>query len=95
MRRWPTVPVVEGPPSTYNRSCLVPSQRSAKPSSPWSADVPSPTAGSTTTAPAPSPNSTQVALSCQSSRRENTSAPITSTVRAWPDRINASVMDNA
>ena len=38
-----------------------------------------------TTAPAPSPNSTQVPRSFQSRMREKVSAPITSAVCAWPD----------
>src|SRR3972149_1300737 len=37
-----------------------------------------------TTAPAPSPNNTQVDRSCQSRMREKVSAPITRAVFAWP-----------
>jgi hypothetical protein len=53
-------------------------------SMPWSAVVPSPSFGSSTTAPAPSPNSTQVPRSLQSIRRVMVSAPITSAHLAWP-----------
>jgi hypothetical protein len=42
---------------------------------------------SSTTAPAPSPNSTQVVRSLKSSRRENTSVPTTSALLAAPVRI--------
>jgi hypothetical protein len=42
---------------------------------------------SSTTAPAPSPNSTQVVRSLKSRMRENTSAPITSAQLAAPVRI--------
>jgi hypothetical protein len=42
---------------------------------------------SSTTAPAPSPNSTQVVRSLKSRMREKTSAPITSTLLAAPVRI--------
>ena len=45
-----------------------------------------------TTAPAPSPNSTQVPRSFQSMMRENTSAPTTSAHFAWPERTNWSAV---
>ena len=48
-----------------------------------------------TTAPAPSPNSTQVVRSLKSRMRENTSAPITSALRALPARTIASATVSA
>ncbi len=48
---------------------------------------------SSTTAPAPSPNSTQVVRSSKSSSRENTSEPMTSARLALPVRIIASATD--
>ena len=48
-----------------------------------------------TTAPAPSPNSTQVERSFQSRMRENTSAPITSAQRLAPLRMNFSAVASA
>ncbi len=48
-----------------------------------------------TTAPAPSPNSTQVPRSCQSRMREKVSAPITSAVRACPSRSALSAVASA
>src|SRR5438045_311205 len=54
---------------------------------------PSAGAARRTTAPAPSPNSTQVPRSCQSRIRENVSAPITKAVRAWPVRKSASAVE--
>ncbi len=44
------------------------------------------------TAPAPSPNSTQVVRSLKSRMRENISAPTTSAVRCWPLRMSASAI---
>ena len=49
----------------------------------------------TTTAPAPSPNNTQVPRSFQSRMLENTSAPITKAQRARPARIKASAVVSA
>jgi hypothetical protein len=49
----------------------------------------------TTTAPAPSPNSTQVPRSFQSRMRENVSAPITSAEPAMPPLIMLSAIDSA
>jgi hypothetical protein len=49
--------------------------------------MPGSSEASSTTAPAPSPNSTQVVRSLKSRMRENTSAPITSARRAVPLRI--------
>jgi hypothetical protein len=48
---------------------------------------------SSTTAPAPSPNSTQVVRSSKSRMREKTSAPTTSAQRALPARTMASATD--
>src|SRR5512133_1897612 len=48
---------------------------------------------STTAAPAPSPNRIQVLRSVQSTMRDNTSAPITSTFFAVPVRIYLSAME--
>jgi hypothetical protein len=48
-----------------------------------------------TTAPAPSPNSTQVLRSLKSRMRENTSVPITSTFFALPALMKASAVDSA
>jgi hypothetical protein len=48
-----------------------------------------------TSAPAPSPNSTQVPRSSQSRMREKVSAPITSAVRAWPRRSALSAIASA
>ena len=56
-------------------------------------DVPSPCSALSTTAPAPSPNSTQVPRSFQSRMREKVSAPITSAVVAWPVRIMLSATE--
>ncbi len=50
---------------------------------------------SSTTAPAPSPNSTQVVRSLKSRMRENTSAPITSALLAAPVLIMESAMVSA
>src|SRR5688572_3722356 len=50
--------------------------------------MPGVSAASRTTAPAPSPNSTQVSRSVQSMMRDIVSAPITSARRAWPNRTN-------
>ena len=53
----------------------------------WVASTPvgsAPSSAETTTAPAPSPNSTQVLRSCQSMCRVRISAPISSTLRAKP-----------
>ena len=48
-----------------------------------------------TTAPAPSPNSTQVPRSDQSSMRVSVSAPTTSAVLAAPERMNLSATVSA
>src|SRR4051812_31327739 len=48
-----------------------------------------------TTAPAPSPNSTQVVRSSKLRMRENTSAPITSTFLCAPDLMKLSATDTA
>ena len=56
------------------------------------ARMPGSSAASSTTAPAPSPNSTQVPRSFQSRMRENTSAPTTSAHRCAPERMNLSAM---
>src|SRR3546814_9566127 len=48
-----------------------------------------------TTAPAPSPNSTQVVRSLQSTMRVSVYAPTTSTVLALPVRMNLSATDSA
>jgi hypothetical protein len=48
-----------------------------------------------TTAPAPSPNSTQVVRSLKSRMRENVSAPTTSAVRCWPLRMKLSAIASA
>ncbi|KAG1531003.1 hypothetical protein G6F50_016953 [Rhizopus delemar] len=48
-----------------------------------------------TTAPAPSPNSTQVVRSFQSTMRVNVSVPITSTCLQSPERMNLSATPNA
>ena len=50
---------------------------------------------SSTTAPAPSPNSTQVSRSVQSTMRVSVSAPITSTFFDWPLRMNLSAIPSA
>ncbi len=50
---------------------------------------------SSTTAPAPSPNSTQVVRSLKSRMREKTSAPITSAFDALPVLIMASATVSA
>ncbi len=59
------------------------------------ARMPGVSEASSTTAPAPSPNSTQVVRSLKSRMRENTSAPITSAVLALPVRIIASATVSA
>src|SRR5437868_8087968 len=90
IRSLPTVPVVDGPPSTNSRSLCRPSAWSRVARMPRSlSSAPS------TSAPAPSPNSTQVARSSQSSRRLNVSAPITSALFALPDRSIESATDSA
>ena len=60
-----------------------PSAPSSKPRNPPSGT------GSTTAAPAPSANRIAVSLSSQSTKRESTSAPMTSTQRAQPDETAA------
>jgi hypothetical protein len=50
---------------------------------------------SSTTAPAPSPNSTQVVRSLKSRMREKVSAPMTSALRARPVRIMESAVASA
>ena len=77
--RCPTVPVVDGPPSTKSLSLWVPSERRLAAMTPRSAGVPALSSASSTSAPAPSPNSTQVERSLQSRMREKVSEPITST----------------
>ena len=47
------------------------------------------------TAPAPTPNNTQVPRSFQSRMRENTSAPTTRAQRCWPERMNRSAVASA
>ena len=62
---------------------------------PGEESAPSLATASSTIAPAPSPNSTQVARSVQSSRREKVSAPITS-ARLWePEMRNLSAVATA
>ena len=56
---------------------------------------PSLSTASSTTAPAPSPNSTQVVRSVQSSRREKVSAPITSARLCEPEARNLSAVATA
>ncbi|CFN71770.1 Uncharacterised protein [Bordetella pertussis] len=56
------------------------------------ARMPGSSAALSTTAPAPSPNSTQVPRSFQSRMREKTSAPITSAQRARPARMKLSAV---
>src|SRR5476649_2169797 len=75
-------------------SCSRPSENSLVLRMPWSELSPLPSYACNTTAPAPSPNSTQVVRSLQSSSRLMLSAPIKSTVLAWPPRIMLSVADN-
>ena len=84
IRRWPTVPVVEGPPSTKSFSLCAPSERRLAAMMPRSASVPAFSSASSTSAPAPSPNSTQVPRSLQSRMREKVSAPMTRTRLARP-----------
>ena len=55
-----------------------PSERNCEAMTPGEPIAPSLSWASSTIAPAPSPNSTQVARSCQSRMREKVSAPITS-----------------
>jgi hypothetical protein len=52
-------------------------------------------AASSTTAPAPSPNRTQVPRSFQSRMREKTSAPTTRAHLCEPERMNFSAMVSA
>ena len=70
-------------------SAARPSAPSTEPSTPGSCERRS------TTAPAPSPNSTHVVRSWKFITRESTSAPITSTVSAWPDSMKAVAVDIA
>src|SRR6185369_6201805 len=90
IRSLPTVPVVEGPPSTNSRSLWRPSAWSLVARMP-----PSVSSAPRTSAPAPSPNSTQVARSSQSRIRLNVSAPITSAFCALPERSIESATDKA
>ena len=62
---------------------------------PRSSGVPAPSAASRISAPAPSPNSTQVERSLKSRMREKVSAPITITRRTEPPRISASAWASA
>ena len=62
---------------------------------PGEVSVPSLAAASSTIAPAPSPNSTQVVRSVQSSRREKVSAPITSARLCEPETRNLSAVATA
>ena len=79
----------EPPPGMIRISAARPSAPRTEPSTPGSSERRS------TTAPAPSPNSTHVVRSVQSTMRVSVSAPITSTVRAAPERMNLSAMVSA
>ena len=61
----------------------------------WVLRMPVSSSALSTTAPAPSPNSTQVPRSFQSSIRVRVSAPTTSAVFAAPERMNLSAMVSA
>ena len=77
-----------------HRACRgsAPSERRCVVSMPRSAACPRPRCASSTTAPAPSPNSTQVARSFQSRMREKVSAPITSARLCEPELRNLSAV---
>ncbi|MNT67930.1 hypothetical protein D3C72_2061110 [compost metagenome] len=94
---WPSMrrkalPVMLPPetlPGTHRMSTWLPSACMALDRMPGSSEAVS------TTAPAPSPNSTQVVRSLKSRMRENTSVPITSTLRCEPLRMNLSAVASA
>src|SRR5882672_11209417 len=65
IRRWPTVWVEDGPPSTNNFDLCRPSERRCVVNMPRSVGLPGWSCASSTTAPAPSPNSTQVRAGAQ------------------------------
>ena len=95
IRRWPTVWVEDGPPSTYSFDLCRPSERRCVVNTPRSDGLPGCSCASSTTAPAPSPNSTQVPRSFQSRIRENVSAPITSARLKAPRRRKLSAVASA
>lgn len=80
IRIYPGVWVAEMPPVVYKFSYCVPSAYTLVAKTPVSSDVPSPSAARTITAPAPSPNKTQVLRSVQSVTLERLSTPITAAV---------------
>ena len=95
---WPSIrqerlaadrPHRHGVPRAHRIPAWEPSARNAPPACRASP------AASSTTAPAPSPNSTQVVRSFQSMMRENTSAPITSARRCLAETIIASATASA
>ena len=79
----------EPPPGMIRISAARPSAPRTEPSTPGSSERRS------TTAPAPSPNSTQVVRSWKFITRDRTSAPITTTVSACPDSMKAVAVDIA
>ena len=73
-------------PGTDSMSAWLPSACSTL------ARMPGLSPATSTTAPAPSPNSTQVPRSFQSRMREKTSAPTTSAFLYWPERMKVSAV---
>ena len=89
-RRWSS----SSPGRRRRRACRggAPSERRCEVRTPRSCGVPSPCCASSTIAPAPSPNSTQVVRSFQSRMREKVSAPMTSARLCEPEVRNLSAV---